>query len=53
MSKIEIKLDYEGAISSPENTKQDFRKAMNIILLALLSSSVLSAVLYLAYFFLR
>lgn len=52
MSRIEIKLNYEGAINSPENTKQDFRKAINIILLAFLSSGVLSAILYLAYYFL-
>lgn len=52
MSKTDFRLDYEGAINDPENTKLDFRKAMTIIILALLSSGVLSTVLFLLYFFL-
>ena len=46
MSRIELKLDYKGAINNPENTKQDFRKAMTVILLSVLSSGVLSVLLY-------
>jgi len=52
MSKIKIKVNYEGAINDPENIKQDFRKAISIILLAFLSSGVLSAILFFAYSFL-
>ncbi len=52
MSKIEIKLNYEGAINDPANIKRDFRKAISIVMLAFLSSGVLSTILFFAYSFL-
>jgi hypothetical protein len=52
MANIDLKLNYEGAITSPENIKKDFRKAMRIILLSFLSSALLSTGLFLLLFFL-
>ena len=49
MSKIDLRLDYSGAIENPENPKKDFRKAMRIILLSVVSSGILSTVLYFIY----
>ena len=49
MSKIQLRLDYTGAIDNPENTKRDFRKAMRIIIFSFLSSGILATGLFLAY----
>ena len=46
MAKLELMLNYEGAITNPENTKKDFRKAMRIIMLSVLSSAILSTALF-------
>ncbi len=51
MSKVELKLNYEGAISSPENVKKDFKKAIRIVALSFISAAVLSSILYLLLFF--
>ncbi len=50
MSKVELMLNYEGAIQDPQNIKKDFRKAMRIIFLSFISSAILSAGLYLLLF---
>ena len=51
MSKIDLKLNYKGAITSPENIKKDFRKAMKIVLLSFISAAALSVVLFLMLYY--
>jgi hypothetical protein len=53
MAKLELMLNYEGAITNPENIKKDFRKAMRIILLSILSSAALSTGLFFLLNFLK
>jgi hypothetical protein len=52
MAKLELRLDYQGAITNPKNLKKDFGKAMKIIGLSFLSSSILSVGLFLLIFLL-
>jgi len=53
MVKLELMLNYEGAITSTEYVKKDFRKAMRIIALSVLSSAVVATGLFFLLKFLR